>query len=145
MKKYLEILTEKSHFLKKYYLLNLNELERFAQGNFENVEHFYNQREEIIDILIYLSQKQTHLENSKIQTESLKNQECLTLKAKIEKLSHDILRQDMDVLSLVEGAKSSIIKELQKLKNGKKVLSSYKSPQTQSRRTHGRESHSESK
>lgn len=142
MNEYIELLNEKNHFLKKFYLLNLNELERFSQGNFETVEHFYFQREKIIDILVYITNKIEFTEDRLLTKQNILTKETQHQKQQMEVLVNDILKQDMDILSLIEAAKSSIILELQKIKTGKKVISNYKSPQTIKRKTHGRDSES---
>ncbi len=127
----LELFKEKNHFLKKFFLHNEVHIQEFNTGNFENVEHFYDQRESLLELIEYINLKieKTNFSNLPEIEKIIKNNEILT---------QDILKQDIEIMSLIENAKSNIIKELQKLKTGRQAISNYKSPQISTRRiSHG--------
>lgn len=128
----LDLLTEKNHFLGKFSQLNEREIFNFLEKNFDNLDDFYNSREKILGILSEI--------DLKIQEESVfakdeeidANQKKQILRALDYKndLVTKILGQDLQILSLIESAKSSIIKELSQVKSTRKVLGSYKSEKT---------------
>ena len=52
--KTVQLLNEKNHFLEKFYSLNEKQLVQLSASRFENVEYFYNQREDILKIIKYI-------------------------------------------------------------------------------------------
>ncbi len=124
----LELHKEKKHFLIEFSNLNAKELAQFANGNFEGLESFYNSRESILEILQLIEEKIVHQsEGSKTITLNYTEKQMLEASMKeIKALTLEIVKQDMDLLSLIEGAKSAIIKELQSLKKNKKSVGAYK-------------------
>ena len=51
MDEVIELLTDKNQFLEKFYSLNETELISFSEGNFDNLERFYNSREAILEMV----------------------------------------------------------------------------------------------
>jgi hypothetical protein len=133
MNSILDLLVEKNHFLDKFLNLNESEILNFIDGKFDNLDTFYNSREKILGILSEI--------DDKIQEESVFDYEyTLTAEDKkkvIKALDYKneivkrILAQDLQILSLIESAKSNIIRELSDVRNTRKVFNSYKSEQTQ--------------
>lgn len=125
----LELYGEKKHFLTKFCQLNSRELSHFAEGNFDGIEAFYYKREKILEIIQSLEEKielihlRTTPSKTMNQTEKMMADSLLV---EINKLTQTIIKQDMDSLSLIEAAKSAIIRELQLIKKNKKSVSSYK-------------------
>ncbi len=129
MNSVIDLLTEKNHFLDKFINLNENEILNFMDGNFDNLDSFYNSREKLLNIL-------TDIDN-KIEEESIFEYDghiSNEIKKKIIKaldykneIVKQILAQDLQILSLIEEAKSIIIKELSQVKTTRKVFNSYKS------------------
>jgi hypothetical protein len=126
MDEILELYKEKNHFLKKFYLLNLKGLENFNSNKFENLEEFYGQREKILEIVNYIKAKIENLTQVEEFKDFTSNEKIREIEQKSELLAKDILKQDSEILALIEGAKNLIIKELQKIKKGKSVVSKYK-------------------
>lgn len=123
------LLNEKNHYLEKFYSLNENELGQFLRGNFDNLEKFYDTREKIIEIIRYIDAKidKINLTMTGVAPEATIRamvQEALNIK---DQYVEKIMEQDLQILSCIDRAKSEIIKELQVLKKGKKVVGSYKS------------------
>lgn len=126
-----QTLNEKNHFLEKFYSLNESQIEKLRAGNFDDIERFYNQREDLLKILKYVDSEinRSHLLHKDLtgsfdaaQKTAIK--ECLRAK---EMYVKRILDQDLVVLGLIDDAKSQIIRELQDVKKASRALSGYKS------------------
>lgn len=126
----LELYREKKHFLEEFTNLNSNELQNFANGHFDNIETFYNKREKILQIIQLIDDK-INLQGNQTgnRIESLNQLERRMLESatiEIRSLTQAIIKQDMDILSLIEATKSAIINELRSLGKNKKSVSNYK-------------------
>ncbi len=128
MKRLLDLMDQKNHFLEKFYTVNETHLEQFLRNRFEQINEFYDARENILEILKYIDQEIQVVSNATTEESMLgiqKLKECLSLK---DTFVQKILEQDIDILSCIEAAKNSIIAELKEVRNGKKVISAYKVP-----------------
>lgn len=127
MLRIITLLTQKNHYLEKFYSLNEKEILNFADDNFDNLEYFYQSREKILELIKYLDAEidQTHQEDHLIQEND--RREIRTLLAVKEEYVSRILSQDLEILECIENTKSSIIRELQDLKKNRKAVGSYKS------------------
>jgi hypothetical protein len=126
MTRIVSLLNEKNHYLEKFYSVNESELVNFVQGQFDNLEPFYQTRERILDVIKYID---SELEKVDLQGPLLGNERLVvkdSMRIKDEYVSR-IIEQDIQVLSCIEMAKNSIIKELQDLRRNKKAVGSYKS------------------
>lgn len=127
MSRIITLLNEKNHYLEKFYALNEKELNHFAQGNFGNIESFYQMREGILEVLQYIDSEIGALPHQGSETDAeLKRQIADALNVKDEYVAR-IIEQDIQVLSCIESAKNSIIRELQDVRNGRKAVRGYKS------------------
>jgi hypothetical protein len=130
------LLNEKNHYLEKFYSLNEVELVNFAQGQFDNLEHFYQTRERILEVLKYVDSQieKAHDDmgmTAEITPESRKDiKEALNIK---DEYVTRIIEQDIQVLACIEMAKNSIIRELQDSRRARKAVGGYKSKQFQNR------------
>ena len=125
-----QLLTEKNHFLEKFYSLNEKQIAKLEGGYYEEIEAFYNKREDMINILKYIDSEvnKAHLQHRDIggvftETDKRALRECMRAK---EMYVAKILDQDMQVLALIDEAKSKIIKELQDVRLARKALAGYK-------------------
>lgn len=128
MKRLLDLMDQKNHFLEKFYTVNETHLERFLKNRFEQINEFYDARENILEILKYIDQEIQVVSNATTEESILgvqKLKRCLALK---DTFVQKILEQDIDILACIEAAKNSIINELREVRNGKKVISAYKVP-----------------
>lgn len=128
----IQFLNEKNHFLEKFYSLNERQIARLEGGMFDDIEKFYNQREDLLKILKYVDAEihSAHMAH-KDEDGAFANEEKAQIRDALrvkETYVNKILDQDLIVLSLIDEAKSQIIKELQDIKKAKKALSGYKSP-----------------
>lgn len=125
------LLNEKNHYLEKFYALNEVELVNFAQGNFDNIETFYQNREGILEVLQYIDAEidKAHNDEASLSEEMSaqdKKEAHEALRIKDEYVAR-IIEQDIQVLSCIESAKNSIIRELQEVRSGRKAVRGYKS------------------
>ncbi|MBC7421735.1 MAG: hypothetical protein H7328_13480 [Bdellovibrio sp.] len=128
----IQFLNEKNHFLEKFYSLNERQVARLEGGMFDDIEKFYNQREDLLKILKYVDAEihTSHMSHKDMAGSFDAAQKSVirdALRTK-EMYVRKILEQDLIILSLIDEAKSQIIKELQDIKKHKKALAGYKSP-----------------
>lgn len=128
MKRLLELMDQKNHYLEKFYTINETHLDHFIQNRFEQINDFYNARENILEILKYIDQEIRILSHATTEESILdvqKLKEALNVK---DTFVQKIIEQDIDILACIESAKNSIITELRDVRTGKKVISAYKAP-----------------
>ena len=126
---------EKNHYLEKFYSLNEKELVNFLGGNFENLEGFYQSREQILEMIRYVDLQIDKSHNDVLRSgldlhDNIKRELKKAMKIKDEYVER-IIQQDLDVLSCIDKAKTEIIRELQSLKKGKKAVNGYRMPDFQ--------------
>jgi hypothetical protein len=125
MNRVISLLEEKNHYLEKFVSVNEHALALFQMGNYDSLEEFYQTRERILEIIKYLDEEMIK-EDFQSVCENLKEIISENLKIKDQYVEH-ILAQDLEVLSCIDSAKSSIIRELQDVKKTRKAVSGYKS------------------
>ena len=132
----INLLKDKNFHLQKFHQLNEDELVRFGQDNFDNLEIFYQSRETILDLVRCIDRlvetaAAVHAEPKQISSQH-KREMMQAMNAKNELVSL-ILAQDLEILSVIEQAKSNIIKELRQVSTAKKAVGAYKSGDTVSK------------
>lgn len=130
MREVINLLNQKNHHLERFHRHNETEILNFMEGNFDNLERFYNSREVILDIISCIDKMIEGAQPkepvaSGVSSES--KREIIGALDRKNDLVTQILSQDLQVLSLIESAKSGIIKELAQVKTAKKAVGSYKS------------------
>lgn len=129
MNRIITLLNEKNHYLEKFYALNEVELVNFAQGQFDNLENFYQTRERILDVLKYVDAQieRAHEEIGMAAEVAMEARREIkeSLRIKDEYVAR-IIEQDLQVLACIEMAKNSIIKELQEVRRTRKAVGGYK-------------------
>lgn len=129
MTRIITLLNEKNHYLEKFYALNETELANFAQGQFENLESFYQTREGILEVLRYVDSQiekindETHAIEAIVESERVQVRQALAIK---DQYVAKIIEQDIQVLACIETAKNSIIRELQDVRRNRKAIGGYK-------------------
>jgi hypothetical protein len=126
----IQYLNEKNHFLEKFYTLNEEQIIRLEAGMFEELEVFYNQREDLLKIIKYVDAQihKAHMFHKDVTgafTENEKAEIRESMRAK-EAYVKRILEQDLKVLGMIDDAKSNIIKELKGIQKTRKALTGYK-------------------
>ena len=122
---FLTLLKEKNHFLDKFYELTVDKAPEFKKGNFEALEYFYQNRENILNIIEELDTR-INLAGDEVQF----NDE-IEKAIEIEMVRRDfivkrILHSDIEILSCLDQEKSNILRELQGMKKNRKAFSGYK-------------------
>lgn len=124
------LLKDKNFHLQKFYQLNEDEMDRFNEENFDNLEIFYQSRETILDLIRCIDRlveaaAAAHTAPGSVSQQS-KKEMVQVMGAKNELVSL-ILAQDLEILSMIERAKSNIIKELRQVSTSKKAVGAYHS------------------
>jgi len=130
MENIISLLQDKNMHLQRFYEMNENELMNFAEGNFDNLERFYNSREAILDLIKCIDRliEQSQLmSDAKIKISEGERRMVADELARKDAIVKKILTQDLQILSVLESAKSKIIKELSQVKAAKKAVSAYHS------------------
>jgi hypothetical protein len=130
MEAVVRLLRDKNEHLKKFLEINDAELINFMDGNFDNLEVFYQSRETILDLIRCIDGLVTEASDDQVAgqpiPDSIKKAVLETLNEKNDIVTR-ILEQDLQILAVIEQAKSDIIKELRQVQAAKKVVGSYKS------------------
>jgi hypothetical protein len=126
----INLLKDKNYHLEKFFYMNETELLNFAEGNFDNLEVFYQSRETILDLVKCIDRlieaaASAHGETPQVSAQH--KQEMLGCMNAKNDLVTRILAQDLQILSVIEQAKSNIIKELRQVQGAKKAVGAYKS------------------
>jgi hypothetical protein len=126
----IQLLKEKNHFLEKFYSVNESQITRLEAGLFDDIEKFYNRREDLLKIIKYIDaeiQKAHGLYKDTMGTfsDEEKSEIRQALRAK-EAYVQRILEQDLIVLGMIDEAKSKIIRELKDVSKARKALGGYK-------------------
>lgn len=132
----INLLKDKNYHLEKFYQLNESELLNFTESNFDNLEIFYQSRETILDLVRCIDRlidaaSLAHSDPGKISDQNKKDV-MRAMSAKTELVTR-ILSQDLQILSVIERAKSDIIKELRQVQSAKKAVGAYKSGDARSK------------
>ncbi len=130
METILNLLKDKNYHLDKFRQLNETELLNFSEGNFDNLESFYQARETLLDLIRCIDrlvEAASAAQPGPLPVlESEKRQLIQSMSEKNELVTH-ILGLDLQILSVIELAKSNIIKELRQVQGAKKAVGAYKS------------------
>ena len=108
-----EMLEQKNSYLLKFHKINMDELNRLAEGYIDNLENFYYSRELLLNAINKLDRRlpwDNLNENLQINTvEKKKLMDILNLK---RKMVMSILDQDLTIISLVDQIKRGSIKAM---------------------------------
>lgn len=109
----------KIDFLIEFTRINSKFIDEFADGSFEKIDLFYEQREKILKIIQFI--------NKKIELKSGTNHKSyFEAIVEINRLVELITKQDFCILSLIDQKKAELLKDIQSLNKNKKTINSYK-------------------
>lgn len=126
----INLLKDKNYHLEKFLQINEGELLNFTDGNFDGLEVFYQSRETILDLvrcIDRLIEAAAATQNDAASVSDSHKREMISCMNMKNDLVTRILAQDLQILSVIEQEKSSIIKELRTVQAGKKAVGAYKS------------------
>lgn len=131
----LQFLNEKNHFLEKFYALNEAQILKMEKGLFDELEVFYNQREDLLKIIKYIDAEihNEYRQHKNFSANLSTDQKMIVrdgLRVKQAYVSR-ILEQDLKILGMIDDAKSTIIKELQQIQKARRALNGYRTPEAQ--------------
>ncbi|MFK8138284.1 MAG: flagellar protein FliT [Bdellovibrionales bacterium] len=128
MERLVEFMNERNNYLDRYFKLNAREIELFAENNFDSIDAFYETRSAILEVIHALDERiDIEIKQTEVAAiQALENQvaEILTYK---DEVIEKILDQDLEILSLIETEKNSVMQELMSSKKNKKAVGAYKS------------------
>lgn len=130
MNQVIQLMQERNKYLAKFSALNIAETTRMIEGNFDRIDDFYIAREGILEIVKQIElmmEKHLSADSGVVAIAPSLRRMASDLLRERDELVNQILAQDLEILQLVDQAKNQIIQELQGLKRGRKVISSYKS------------------
>lgn len=124
----INLLKDKNYHLQKFHQMNETELMNFSEGNFDGLEVFYQSRETILDLVRCIDRliEAASVAQDGAEISDQNKQQMLKLMNQKDDLVQRILAQDLQILSLIEQAKSNIIKELRTVSTAKKAVGAYK-------------------
>lgn len=126
----INLLKDKNYHLQKFHQLNETELLNFTEGNFDNLETFYQSRETILDLIRCIDRlvdAAGEAQGEGVKASDQQKKDVLKCMSDKNEIVTRILAQDLQILSVIEQAKSNIIKELRSVQVGRKAISGYKS------------------
>ncbi len=130
-----ELLVEKNHYLEKFQEMNAAELARFSVGNFDHIQSFYENREQVLEIIRLIDQlvdeKVQLIEQSHIDVDA--RTQIGVLMTEKDARAKEIISQDLQILAEIEREKTKIIRELQTTSQVKKAVGKYAGQSVQSR------------
>lgn len=130
METIINLLKDKNYHLQKFFQLNEGELLNFTEGNFDNLEVFYQSRETILDLVRCIDRlvdAAAEAQGEGVTASDKQKAEMVQCMANKNELVQRILAQDLQILSVIEQAKSNIIRELRQVSAGRKAIGGYKS------------------
>jgi hypothetical protein len=129
MSKTTDYLEEKNMYLEKFLGLNRDWLDKLSRGDYAELESFRENRENILNIVKHLDALiETHSRRESAQEVDIAIKKFINaLLIRKDALVKAILSQDLEIMELIEHAKSQIIIELKTIQKGRKTIGSYKS------------------
>ncbi|MBX3021090.1 MAG: hypothetical protein KF799_05380 [Bdellovibrionales bacterium] len=124
----INLLNDKNYHLQKFHQMNEAELMNFSEGNFDGLEVFYQSRETILDLIRCIDRliEAASVAQDGVSVSDQNKQDMIKAMNQKDDLVTRILAQDLQILSLIEQAKSNIIKELRTVQSAKKAVGAYK-------------------
>ncbi len=128
MSKVLELLKEKNFYLERFLEESKKERGRFKARRFENLDHLYKKREQILLNIQSIDRRISEIceDDSKETLNPPKKNEISDMLAMIKTNVRSIMEEDLQIISFIENEKTKIIKEIGNTKEGRKVLKGYK-------------------
>ena len=124
----ISLIEEKNHHLKMFLEVSINERKSFKARNFDNLEDLYSMRESILEGIRSLDRR-IHQHSAEIEAQHISEETKLKLKSLMsakQNLVNQIMSQDLVMLSCVENEKSSIIKKMTSMRDGRRLLKAYR-------------------
>jgi len=128
MQKILDLLKERNTCFEKFKAINNAELIRIKSGDFNNIDIFYRSRENILNMVSNfeeLIEKRVTVASPEGEIPREMKIDLMKVLREKDNLIKYILAQDLEIMSLIEEAKTQIIYDLRTLTTGRKALNAY--------------------
>jgi purine-nucleoside phosphorylase len=126
MARIVQLMDEKNHFLEQFYALGEKTLSEFKAGNFSSLDHFYKTREDILTMIRYVDAQIDGESKTLDQIDSRLKASARESMAVKDGYVSQIMRQDLEILALIEKEKSLMIREMQQVQHAKKAVGGYR-------------------
>lgn len=121
------LIKEKNQLLKHFLKMTTEECQRINAGDFSKLQVFYETREGFLKLIMLLDSKVKSANfDSNATNEKLARAAMNDLFKEKEVLIATILDKDLEMLSMVEKEKSEVIRDLQDVSRGRRVMSAYR-------------------
>ncbi|MGE3972896.1 MAG: hypothetical protein AB7F59_00065 [Bdellovibrionales bacterium] len=130
MEQVLKLIKERNSYLRKFYTINKAELFRLNEGDFTRLEFFYKNRENLLEMVAHIERLIDQGIKATPVAQAIKPEMKTSMKEELDfkdQIITEILRQDVDILAIIESTKNQIIKELHGVSKTKQAVSSYHS------------------
>lgn len=124
----ISLLEEKNNHLRLFLEVSINERKSFKARNFENLEELYSMRESLLEGIRSLDRR-IHKYSSDVDGALLAREikeKIKELMAAKQNLVNEILSQDLVILSCVENEKSTMLKKMATIRDGRRLLKAYR-------------------
>jgi hypothetical protein len=122
----LDLMARKNSFLEKFHMINEAELINFSADDFENLESFYQCRENILRLIGRIDEQMDNM--LKTMETDISRDVRLQIQQYLDKKddwAKKIVDQDLQIITAIERKKSGIINELKSVRNERKLHSAY--------------------
>jgi hypothetical protein len=125
----IQLLEQKNHYLEKFFALNDLQLRLLDDAEIDTLDEFYEKREKILGILIYIDEQLKEAYGNLNPSEAEKHEQTIQKLLFIkDEYVHRILDQEISVLAKLDSIKSGILSELIEIKSSQKAIRGYRSP-----------------
>lgn len=130
MLRIIELYEQKNHYLEKFYSMNETEIASMSEGQFDNLQSFYSNRDGILNVIKYID-GQIEVEQKHLETadDDFSSEEKLHLAQQLKIKNEYVMRiidQDLSILSLIDREKSNVMKEIYEVRKSRKAMTGYK-------------------
>lgn len=130
MLRIIELYEQKNHYLEKFYSMNETEIASMSEGQFDNLQSFYSNRDGILNVIKYID-GQIEVEQKHLETadDEFSSEEKLHLAQQLKIKNEYVMRiidQDLSILSLIDREKSNVMKEIYEVRKSRKAMTGYK-------------------
>ena len=107
-----EVLEKKNSYLLEFHKINMDELNRLANGSIDNLENFYYSREILLNAINRLDNEISPNNLEKLKVNKIEKKKLIDILNLKRKTVMSILDQDLAIISLVDQIKSGNIKTI---------------------------------
>ncbi|MDE0092872.1 MAG: hypothetical protein OXN83_06275 [Oligoflexia bacterium] len=107
-----QLLEQKNSYLMEFHKINMDELQRLAEGSMDNLENFYYSRELLLNAINKLDNKISHNKMESLRVNKREKKKLIDVLNLKKKMILSILDQDLAIISLVDQLKKANTKDI---------------------------------